>query len=62
MIAASDDNVLYQGTDQYYIDWLKMQCVKDCEGAAPCGGPAARFNNLYGTASECCGHLLWNKH
>ena len=60
-VAASDGSASYRGTDQYYVDWVKLKCVQDCEGAAPCGGPAASFNYLYGTANECCELLWWTE-
>jgi len=42
------------GSSKFYVDWERMKCVKDCEGAAPCGGFAHWWEYLYGSASACC--------
>ncbi|KAL7461582.1 hypothetical protein ACHAXS_002002, partial [Conticribra weissflogii] len=41
------------GTKKFYIDWVKMKCVQDCEGAPPCGGLAEPWNFLFGVSTAC---------
>ncbi|KAL3786599.1 hypothetical protein HJC23_008195, partial [Cyclotella cryptica] len=45
------------GTSKFYVDWIKEYCVKDCEGAAPCGGLAQAWDPLYNSAIDCCARL-----
>ena len=43
-----------QGSSDWYVDWKKLKCSKDCEGSAPCGGVAQSYTQRYATSSECC--------
>eukprot|EP00956_Cyclotella_meneghiniana_P009419 scaffold13016_cov38-Cyclotella_meneghiniana.AAC.2 len=47
------------GSNKYYIDFTNQQCVKDCDGAAPCGGLTPQWNILYNTEDDCCAQLSW---
>lgn len=42
-------------SEQYYVDWFRFKCVKNCVGADPCGGLAnISWDHLYGSSAECC--------
>ena len=50
------------GSDQWYVDWYKQTCVKDCVGGAPCGGLAEDWDFLFSSATTCCKEKMpWNK-
>jgi len=48
-------------TGDWYVDWSVEKCVKDCNDSsdASCGGFAKRWDELYGTRSDCCENRLW---
>ena len=46
------------GSDQWYVDWDKETCIKDCVGGAPCGGLADNWDLLYSSATKCCAENL----
>lgn len=50
-----------RGSGLYYVNWSIGKCVKDCEGAAPCGGLAKSWDYFkYSDATMCCEiHLFW---
>ena len=58
-LSASGMDMTGLGSDKYYVDFVNEQCIKDCEGSAPCGGFAKEFNVLYGSEDECCEQLWW---
>lgn len=48
-----------QGSEQWYVDWVAGKCVKDCIGAAPCGGLKENYEPGHATASACCDTISW---
>lgn len=48
--------VATQGTNEWYVDWSKNKCVKNCDTSVggSCGGLAESYNQLYSSASLCC--------
>lgn len=56
---ATSTGEIAQGTSNYFVDWTSRKCVQDCEGGAPCGGIAKKWDILYTSARKCCGSL-WN--
>lgn len=56
---ASSTGEVAQGSSDYFVDWIKRKCVQDCEGAAPCGGIAKKWDVMYASRKECC-DMLWN--
>ena len=56
-LAASGIAVTGLGSSSFYVQSEK--CVKDCEGAAPCGGLAEKSNFKFNTEDECCARLPW---
>ncbi len=52
----------YVGTKKWYVVWEESTCLRDCDGALPCGGPAKTWNDLYSSREQCCElHLSWNR-
>jgi len=52
----------FDGSSQWYVDWEKNKCVKDCndKSEANCGGLAkGTWVQLHETMKECCGRLSW---
>ena len=51
---------LSEGTNEWYVDWFREKCVRDCIGPAPCGGLKNSWDEGYGTASAdaCCSATL----
>lgn len=49
------------GTNQWYIDWWLEKCVKDCDESLDpsCGGLAKRWDELFGSSSECCDRIAY---
>ena len=50
-----------QGSGDWYVDWIRQKCVKDCQknsGDSSCGGLAKRWDELYSSASACCSSQL----
>ena len=45
------------GSSSFYVQ--NEKCVKDCEGAAPCGGLAESWNIKYGSEAQCCASIPW---
>ncbi|KAL7462177.1 hypothetical protein ACHAXS_002563 [Conticribra weissflogii] len=45
------------GSNKFYVDWIKGQCVKDCVGPAPCGGLAQLWDPLYDSDITCCARI-----
>jgi|EP00984_Skeletonema_dohrnii_P018478 hypothetical protein len=43
-----------EGTEKWYVDYLALTCVKDCEGVSPCGGVAEAWDELFKDKKECC--------
>jgi len=56
---AKTKSVAAHGSNKYYVNWITRNCIKDCEGAALCGGIAKKWDSLYASANECCKNL-WN--
>ena len=48
-------------SDQWYVDWVSMKCVKDCDpnDGMPCGGSPAISVTLYESAELCCKNKLF---
>ena len=46
------------GSEQWYVDWRKNACVKDCLGDAPCGGIKQNWENGFPSALECCAKAI----
>ncbi|EJK73487.1 hypothetical protein THAOC_04881 [Thalassiosira oceanica] len=42
------------GTGKFYMNWVTSKCVQDCVGAAPCGGIAEFWDDLFDTRATCC--------
>mmetsp|Transcript_31509 Transcript_31509/g.60108 ORF Transcript_31509/g.60108 Transcript_31509/m.60108 type:complete len:784 (-) Transcript_31509:593-2944(-) len=47
------------GSGDYYVNYRLSRCVKDCVGAAPCGGLANSWDQTFPSAHECCSTKLW---
>jgi len=48
------------GTDEYYVDWIRQKCVKNCPvgSAVGCGGIAGgNWVGLHPDVDACCGDL-----
>lgn len=45
------------GSNMFYVNWILEQCVRDCEGPAPCGGLAQAWDHLYMQSIDCCARL-----
>lgn len=58
-LAASDMSLTELGSNKFYVDWVNLFCVKDCEGPAPCGGLKQEWDFLYNTEEECCNKIWW---
>ena len=56
-LAASEVDVSGLGSNSFYIQ--NEKCVQDCEGAAPCGGLAERWDTKFDSRDECCAELPW---
>jgi hypothetical protein len=56
-LAASGEAVASLGSSSFYVKDDK--CVKDCEGAAPCGGLAEKWNSKFNTEDACCASIPW---
>ncbi|KAL3778805.1 hypothetical protein ACHAWO_012144 [Cyclotella atomus] len=56
-LSASGIDMTGSGSNLYYIQ--KEKCVQDCEGAAPCGGLAEKWNTIYDTEAKCCAQIPW---
>lgn len=46
-------------TEGWYVNWESYTCVKNCEGASPCGGIRKKWNILHDTKEKCCSEHLW---
>ncbi|KAK1744044.1 hypothetical protein QTG54_005641 [Skeletonema marinoi] len=46
--------ILAEGTEKWYVDYLALTCVKDCEGVSPCGGVAEAWDELFKDKKKCC--------
>ncbi|KAL7465342.1 hypothetical protein ACHAXS_005670 [Conticribra weissflogii] len=44
---------------KWYVDYDSNSCKQDCVGAAPCGGAAESWEDLYPSVSTCCKGKLW---
>jgi hypothetical protein len=55
--AASGVDVTGLGSNSFYVQ--NEKCVKNCVGAAPCGGLAEKWNTKYDTEDECCNEIPW---
>ena len=50
------------GSQLWYVDFTKENCVKDCEDSDPdCGGFANSWDDLYPRVSDCCDKLWWKE-
>ena len=50
----------YAGTNKWYVNWTDKKCVQDCNsGAAPCGGIANSWDDLYTSQADCCEEKLF---
>jgi hypothetical protein len=56
-LAASGVTVTGLGSNLFYIQ--NEKCVKDCVGAAPCGGLAENWNDKFNTEDACCAEIPW---
>eukprot|EP00956_Cyclotella_meneghiniana_P013390 scaffold19343_cov80-Cyclotella_meneghiniana.AAC.1 len=45
--------------DGWYVKWDSFTCVRNCEGASPCGGIRKKWNVLHQTQKICCSEHLW---
>lgn len=45
----------------FFVDWVREQCVQDCDGASPCAGLGQAQNHdiMYDTAGQCCDKIPW---
>jgi len=57
--ASGVDVILTEGFNKFYIDWVIAKCVQDCEGSAPCGGFAQKWEILYDSELDCCAGIPW---
>lgn len=50
-----------QGSGEWYVDWEidYGTCVKDCEGATPCGGIREQWEIGYPSSAACCEVIFW---
>jgi hypothetical protein len=46
-------------SEGWYVKWDSYTCVKNCEGASPCGGIRKQWNVLHDTKKKCCDEHLW---
>ena len=56
-LAASGMDVSSLGSSSFFIK--EEKCVQDCEGAAPCGGFAEKWDTMFSNQDECCDQLPW---
>lgn len=56
-LAASGVDVTGRGSNSFYVK--NDRCVKDCVGAAPCGGLAEMWTIKYNTEDACCAAIPW---
>ena len=55
------------GSQDWYIDWGKEQCVQDCPKetavtiAPSCNGNAQSWQKLYTSKEDCCDQISWVK-
>ena len=56
---ADTNGVSPGGTNLWYVDWVQLKCVQDCDGSAPCGGLKTPYDELYNDSSACCDRLSW---
>lgn len=47
------------GSDEWYMDYAASKCVKDCDGASPCGGLSNGWDEKYPTQDTCCNAKMW---
>ncbi len=47
------------GSQKWYTDYGAMTCVKDCEGASPCGGIGETWDEFFDDKEECCKEKMW---
>eukprot|EP00804_Cyclotella_cryptica_P013486 CCRYP_020173-RA/>CCRYP_020173-RA protein AED:0.36 eAED:0.26 QI:0/0/0/1/0/0.5/2/0/299 len=57
--ASGADVIAIEEVSNFYIDWVITKCVRDCEGPAPCGGFAQKWDVLYDSESDCCAAIPW---
>ena len=58
--SASGMDLTGLGSNKYYIDYVKEQCIQDCDGPAPCGGVLKdQWKTLFHTGDECCAQISW---
>ena len=48
-----------QGTNKWYVKYDAYTCVQDCVGAAPCGGIAESWDEVFGDKKTCCDTKMW---
>ena len=46
------------GSGEWYIDWGLSKCVKDCVGAASCGGLKETWDIGHASANACCNNMI----
>jgi len=46
------------GSNDWYVSYEDVKCVKDCSGAESCGGVAEPWDKLYSTKEKCCKEKL----
>merc|ERR1712032_823869 len=56
---ARSTNSDVDGTNQWFVDYTIVKCVKDCDDSSDrdCGGVSSPWNQLYSSVSECCSEL-----
>ena len=47
------------GSGEWYVDWAINKCVKDCVGAAPCGGLKDGWEFGHASVDTCCAMISW---
>ena len=47
------------GSGEWYVKYDANTCVQDCDGASPCGGLAAGWDETFSDKKQCCQNKLW---
>lgn len=47
------------GSGEWYVKYDASTCVQDCDGASPCGGLAATWDETFSDKKKCCKEKLW---
>ena len=58
----SCETVVGQATDgsgDWYVDYGRKKCVRDCESGANCGGLKNSWDISYANVNDCCDRILW---